>query len=257
WPIGRPWVRPGSSAGGSQFAIPSRIPLAAFPRGHGRRFFLGTRRSRSHAAIVPIGAPKSLTQCQRFFREPQSAKQRAYEALRAYFVEARPSQQVARAFGYSPGTFRVMCHQFRREPTPAFFLPPQLGPRTQPKKTAAHGLVIALRKRNYSVYDISEALKERHIALSPTAVREILTADGFAPLPRRLDDDRPVRPRATVAPGADPRAFSATPPPPPARSRGPRGSSSPAVGGCSSLCRGSPACRSTRSPRPPACPARE
>jgi hypothetical protein len=165
----------------------------------------------SHAAYVPIGAPKSLTQCRRFFREPQSAKQRAYEALRAYFVEANPSQQVARAFGYSPGAFRVMCHQFRREPTPVFFLPSQLGPRTQPKKTAAHALVIALRKRNYSVYDISEALKERQIALSPTAVREILTADGFAPLPRRLDDDRPVRPRATVEPVADARAFSRTP----------------------------------------------
>jgi hypothetical protein len=160
---------------------------------------------------VPIGAPKSLTQCRRFFREPQSTKQRAYEALRAYFVEARLSRQVARAFGYSPGAFRVMCHQFRREPTPAFFLPSQLGPRTQPKKTAAHALVIALRKRNYSVYDISEALKERQIALSPTAVREILTADGFAPLPRRLDDDRPVRPRATVEPVADARAFSRTP----------------------------------------------
>lgn len=160
---------------------------------------------------MPIGAPKSLTQCQRFFRAPQSAKQRAYEALRAYFLNAPPSHEVARAFGYSPGAFRVMCHQFRRDPAPAFFLPSQLGPRTQPKKAAAHELVIALRKRNYSVYDISEALKERQVALSPTAVREILTAEGFAPLPRRLDDERPVRPRPTVEPVADARAFSRAP----------------------------------------------
>jgi len=160
---------------------------------------------------VPIGAPKSITTCRRFFLEPQSPKQRAYEALRGYFVEGRPSQDVARAFGYSPGTFRVMCHQFRRDPAPAFFLAARGGPRRQPKKSGARELVITLRKRNYSIYEISEVLKERQLALSPTAVREVLTAEGFAPLPRRLDDERPARPRPTIEPVADARAFSLTP----------------------------------------------
>jgi hypothetical protein len=160
---------------------------------------------------VPIGAPKSLTQCRRFFCEPQTAKQRAYEALRAYFVEGRPSHVVARTFGYSPGAFRVMCHQFRRDPAPTFFAIPRRGPGTQPKKAAARELVITLRKRNYSVYDISEALKERQIALSPTAVRELLAAEGFAPLPRRLDEERPARPRPTIEPVADVRSFSLEP----------------------------------------------
>ena len=38
-----------------------------------------------------------------------------YEALRAYFVEDRASAEVAKAFGYTPGSFRVLCHQFRRD----------------------------------------------------------------------------------------------------------------------------------------------
>lgn len=160
---------------------------------------------------MPIGAPKSLTACRRFFQEPRSAKQRAYEALRAYFLEGRPSQEVARAFGYSPGTFRVMCHQFRRDPAPTFFVAPHRGPQRQPKKAAARELIITLRKRNYSVYEISEALKERQVTLSPTAVREVLTAEGFAPLPRRLDDERPARPRPTIEPVADARMFSLAP----------------------------------------------
>ncbi|MGH2375856.1 MAG: hypothetical protein ACRDIC_20585 [bacterium] len=104
-----------------------------------------------------------------------------------------------------------MCHQFRRDRTPGFFAAGPRGPRTQPKKSAARDLVVALRKRNYSVYEISEALKERHLALSPTAVRELLTAEGFAPLPRRLDDERPGRPRPTIEPVADARAFSLAP----------------------------------------------
>ncbi len=159
---------------------------------------------------MPIGVPKNLTACERFFLEPRVPRQRAYEALRAYFVERRPSHDVAHAFGYSPGAFRVMCHQFRRDPAPAFFLTARRGPQHQPKKGAARELILALRKRNYSIYEISEALQARQVALSPTAVREVLRAEGFAPLPRRLDDERPARPRPTIEPVADARAFTLT-----------------------------------------------
>jgi hypothetical protein len=134
-----------------------------------------------------------------------------YEALRAYFVEHRPSGDVARAFGYSPGSFRVLCHHFRRDDTPTFFASPRPGPREQPRKSAAHDLIIALRKQNHSVYEISEALKETGLALSPTAIREVLAAEGFAALPRRLDEERPAGPRPTVESVSDVRGFSVVP----------------------------------------------
>jgi hypothetical protein len=158
-----------------------------------------------------IGAPKSLTECERYFAEPSTSKQRLYEALRAYYLDKRPSDQVAVAFGYTPGSFRVACHHFRRDPHPEFFVTPRLGPASQPKKSAARETVIDLRKRNYSVYEISESLKEQHISLSPTAVREILKEEGFAPLPRRLDEERPVRLAPSIEPVADARAFALTP----------------------------------------------
>jgi hypothetical protein len=130
-----------------------------------------------------------------------------YEALRAYFLDARPSQEVARTFGYSPGSFRVLCHQFRRDPAPQFFASPPLGPQTQPKKSPARELIVTLRKQNHSVYEIAEALTERKITLSPTAVGEVLRAEGFAPLPRRLDEERATRLRPTVEAVADVREF--------------------------------------------------
>ena len=160
---------------------------------------------------MPLGAPKSLSTCRRFFLQPASPKQRQYEALRAYYVDERPGTEVARAFGYSPGAFHVLCHHFRRQAAPVFFAAPRPGPRTQPKKSAARESIIALRKRNYSIYEISAALKERQLPLSPTAVREVLKAEGFAALPRRLDEDRPTRPQPTVEPVADARAFSLAP----------------------------------------------
>ena len=158
-----------------------------------------------------IGAPKDLTESRRYFLEPETARQRQYEALRAYFVEGRPSKEVAKTFGYSEGSFRVLCHQFRRESKPAFFLELPKGPRTQPKKSAVRDQVIALRKQNYSVYEISETLKEQKLPLSPTAVREVLREEGFAALPRRLDEERPGRLRPTIEPVADARGFSLAP----------------------------------------------
>lgn len=158
-----------------------------------------------------LSAPVRLTDPQRFFLEPQQPKQRQYEALRAFYVEGRPSHEVARSFGYSPGAFRVLCHAFLRDPQPSFFASPRRGPRSQPKKSAARALLIALRKQNHSVYEISQALKDKNLPLSPTAVREVLKAEGFAPLPRRLDEQRPQQPRPSVEAVADVRCFSLAP----------------------------------------------
>jgi hypothetical protein len=158
-----------------------------------------------------IRTPVVLTDPPSFFLNPQHPRQRQYEALRAYYVEGRSSAEAARAFGYSAGAFRVLCHGFLRDPDPSFFLAPRTGPRSQPKKSVARSLIIDLRKQNRSIYEISEALKEKKLTLSPTAVGEVLKSEGFARLPRRLDEERPQRPRATVEAVADARSFSLEP----------------------------------------------
>jgi hypothetical protein len=160
---------------------------------------------------MAISAPKTLSKCRSFFLEPSSARQRQYEALRAYFVEGKGSADVARSFGYTKGSFQVMCHHFRRDPSPIFFAAPKPGPRSQPHKSAARDLIVELRKANHSVYEISEKLKERGTALSPTGVREVLKVEGFAPLPRRLDEERPERAHPVVMPYADVRQLSLAP----------------------------------------------
>lgn len=160
---------------------------------------------------MAISAPKSLTECRRFFAEPTSARQRQYEALRAYFLEQLPSAEAARRFGYSAGAFRVLCHSFRHGDLPDLFATPRSGPQARPKKSRAHEQVVALRKRNYSIYEISQALREQGTLLSPTAVREILAEEGFAPLPRRLDEERPNLVGPTVEAVADVRDFTLSP----------------------------------------------
>jgi transposase len=158
-----------------------------------------------------IGAPKDLTECRRFFLEPSHPKQRQYEALRAYFVENKPSKVVAAQFGYSSKAFRVLCHHFRRDPNPTFFASSRRGPPARSRKSLARDRIVELRKKNHSVYEISEVLKDGGIRLSPTAVRQILHEEGFAPLPRRLDEERSEYPRPTIEPVADVRTFSLAP----------------------------------------------
>jgi Transposase DDE domain len=160
---------------------------------------------------MPIGSPIDLTECRRFFEKPATPSQRQYEALRAYFVEGLASAEVARRFGYSPAAFRMLCYDFRRGQLPNFFTPRQPGPREQPKKSKVREHVVALRKRNYSIYDISRALKEQGMSLGTTAVREILIDEGFAALPRRLDEERPKSVGPTKEAVADVREFVLTP----------------------------------------------
>src|SRR5262249_11520717 len=136
--------------------------------------------------------PGNITKLRRFFSEPSSPRQRQYEALRAYFFEQSPSAELAKRFAYSAGAFRVLCHTFRRGGLPDFLAVGRPGPRTQPKKSAAVEKIVELRKRNYSIYEISQELKAQRTPLSATAVGEVLAAEGFARLPRRRDDERPA-----------------------------------------------------------------
>src|SRR5712691_10668593 len=154
---------------------------------------------------------KQLTELERVFLEPADPTHRQYEALRAYFVEGLPSHAVAKRFGYTPGSFRVLCHQFRQHPQRPFFIQSRQGPQHAPKRDPVRDHVIALRKQNFSIYDISEALKAEGHSLSPVAISLIVKEEGFARLPRRADDERPDTPRPTAAAVADVRRLDLRP----------------------------------------------
>jgi hypothetical protein len=147
----------------------------------------------------------------RRFLEPSNSTHRQYEALRAFFVDGLPSAQAAARFGYTPGSFRVLVHQFRHHPQRDFFAPTAREGRPPGKQCRLREQVIALRKQNLSVHDISRALTRDGEPLSPAAVAAILKEEGFAKLPRRADDERPHQPRPVVAEVADVRRLDLTP----------------------------------------------
>jgi hypothetical protein len=144
-----------------------------------------------------------LTSLRDRFLVPANATQRQYEALRAFVVDGLPSAEAAARFGYSPGSFRVLVHQFRHNPLRSFFVAPAHGPPSAPKSGRLRERIIALRKQNLSIYDISQTLRDDGHPLSPAAVAVLLANEGFARLPRRLDEERPPGSRPTTADVAD------------------------------------------------------
>jgi hypothetical protein len=143
------------------------------------------------------------------FLTPSNSTHRQYEALRAYFVEQLPATQVAKRFGYTVGSLHQLVHQFRLAPERAFFVEAKRTLTT--KDDPIRRKVIELRKRNQSVYDISEALKKDGHGRSAVSVSKILQEEGFAKLPRRLDCERPEGVRPTAADAANARAVNLEP----------------------------------------------
>ena len=156
-----------------------------------------------------------LTDHARFFLAPDNPLHRQYEALRAFFVERLPSHEVARRFGYSPGAFRVLCHQFRHDADKraGFFQVVQHGPRYAPARDPVRELVVAMRKRNLSVYDIQRELADAGHAISINALAVLLREEGFARLPRRRTTNGPLTLRPEPAAVADVRNLDLNPAP--------------------------------------------
>ena len=150
---------------------------------------------------------------EKFFLAPQFPLQRQYEALRAFLVEEEPSGDVARRFGYSPSSFRVLCHQFRHDPQKraSFFRLPQRGPQSAPARDRARDLAVAMRKRNLSVYDIRQELAALDLPISINSLTVLLREEGFSRLPRRADDERPPTVKPEIADVADIRHLDLSP----------------------------------------------
>lgn len=159
---------------------------------------------------MAIDQHRKLTREARAFLEPKNPTHRQYEALRAYFVDEDPSAEVARRFGYTPGSFRVLCHEFRQHLDREFFLIPQRGGRPSEASDPVREKIVTLRKQNLSIYDISEALQAEGHKRTPASIDLVLKQEGFARLPRRRDEERPAGVRPEAADVADVRALDLT-----------------------------------------------
>src|SRR6266496_718200 len=110
--------------------------------------------------------------------------QRRYEALRACLYEGLSLREAADATGYTRAAVASLVRDLRAGKLTIFAPPGVPGRKSAPKKDAAHGRVIELRRAGLSVYEISTRLTSEGTPLGRSAVSDILREEGFGRLLR-------------------------------------------------------------------------
>ena len=110
--------------------------------------------------------------------------QRRYEALRAYLFEGASLQQAADASGYTRAAVASLVRDLRAGRLTVFASPGTPGRKSAPKKDAARGQAVELRRAGLSVYEISARLSQEGTPLGRSAVSDILREEGFGRLLR-------------------------------------------------------------------------
>ena len=123
-----------------------------------------------------------------FFLNPQTIAQKQYEALRMFFVEKYPANVVALKFGYTYRGFTTIVSNFRKElklgnGKELYFNELKHG-RKQVEQQVKE-VVVALRKKYYSVEDIKVTTDGKGLGVSEKSIYNILHEQGFERLPRR------------------------------------------------------------------------
>jgi len=115
---------------------------------------------------------------------PGQVNQRRYEALRAYLYEGASLQQAADAAGYTRNALASLVRDLRAGRLTLFAPAGRPGRKSAPRKDAARGRVIELRRAGLSVYEISSRLRAEGTPLNRTGVGQILAEEGFGRLLR-------------------------------------------------------------------------
>src|SRR6266849_3975561 len=146
---------------------------------------------------------------------PGQVNQRRYEALRAYLHEGATLQQAAGATGYTRAALASLVRDLRAGRLTLFAPPGVPGRKSAPRKDAARGRVIELRREGLSIYEISTRLTREGTPLGRTAVSDVLREEGFGRLLRGPEPQASISPatsgRDTALPPAAVIDFAALP----------------------------------------------
>lgn len=130
-----------------------------------------------------------------YFRKPLATAQKKYEALRAFFYEKLPAEEVALRYGYKLSALYSLTRDFRdflkdTEKEDMFFIDKKLGRREKDIEGNITALIVNLRKKYLSVPDIKAIVDTRGHKISERYIHNILQKEGFDRLPRRSKHDK-------------------------------------------------------------------
>jgi transposase-like protein len=128
------------------------------------------------------------------FARPSQVNQRRYEAVRAYVCEGAPLAEAAARFGYTRSALASLVRDWRAGKLVLFAEPGRPGRKSAPKKDAARGRVVELRRQGLSVHEISARLAAEGRPLNRTGAGQILAEEGFGRLLRHPEPEASISP---------------------------------------------------------------
>ncbi len=120
----------------------------------------------------------------KFFRHPVTSGQKQYEALRAFYQDRLPGQEVSRRFGYTYASFNSLKQRFKSGDLQFFVTAPR-GPKEPRLDSKARDEIIDFRRKGLSMYQIAEVLETLGRPVSLRTIARVLEQEGFPKLPRR------------------------------------------------------------------------
>ena len=123
-----------------------------------------------------------------FFLNPKTARQRQYDALRDYYINNLSQREASTKHEYTLSTFQTLVRDFKNCKI-IFFPPVKKGPKKHKMLDVTRDKIIALRKKNQSIYEIKDFLKQDGFSWSLDSINRVLREDGFSKLPRRTQSE--------------------------------------------------------------------
>jgi transposase len=149
-----------------------------------------------------------------FFLNPSLSRHRAYEILRARFVDGLSVKEIGRRLGSPPQTVQTVIRDFRRArergDAPEFFVQKRRGPKGDRKKPKVREQIVRLRARGYADTDIHAALAKAGTPVSVSLIDQVLREEGLVGLRKRTRAER-ERVKAELASGQIPGLTVAAP----------------------------------------------
>jgi transposase len=135
-----------------------------------------------------------------FFTNPQTTRQKQYEAVRALVVEKMSVEQVCKKFNYKVNTVYALIRDAKSGKI-ALFPEVKKGPaqrRTSPK--IQEKIILSRKRNNLSSPDIRRGLSEEGIKVSTRTIERILKDAGFAKLKRRTHKELGISKKNKIIP---------------------------------------------------------
>jgi len=134
-----------------------------------------------------------------FFLSPKTAQQRQYDALRDYYLNGLSQKVTAKKYGYTLSTFQTIVRDFKKRKI-ILFPPVKKGPKRKQITDPIKDRIKGLRKKNHSIYEIRDILKQEGHSWSLDTISRILREEGFAKLPRRTNEMLGLSKKKTLIP---------------------------------------------------------